>query len=394
MTSNNSAPNYVNLDLVRGLAAVVVLLSHARSYLIMPPVLVEDASLPAKLFYFATGFGHEAVMVFFVLSGFFISRSIVNLTATGRFTWRRYLVSRLSRLWVVLIPALLLTAGWDHLGIALGGGDFYAGRIHEYYNSIPGGGSGGVDLSAANFLHNALFLVEVTTPAVYGTNGPLWSLTYEFWYYILFPLGLLLVLGGSSALTRLLYATLLLALVWYLPGGLLKLGVVWLFGYAVLMLWRRPAVQRLAARRWYAVVSLAGFALSMGISRVGLIADQLHADLLIGLCFALFMPAMIAHAPTAHWFERLSTGLSTISYSLYLTHFPLLAFVATIGLDNRQLPVDATGLTVFIGMLSVCMLYAMLVYWLFERNTAQVADRLHRVLQNPHSQASPAAQTR
>ena len=56
-------------------------------------------------------------------------------------------------------------------------------------------------------LGNAAFLQEIVVPT-YGSNAPLWSLSYEFWYYFLYPvliafafcrsLGRLAVLGAVA----------------------------------------------------------------------------------------------------------------------------------------------------------------------------------------------------
>lgn len=51
--------------------------------------------------------GHEAVMVFFVLSGFFIGTSVLESFRERRWSWRAYLINRLTRLQLVLVPASL-----------------------------------------------------------------------------------------------------------------------------------------------------------------------------------------------------------------------------------------------------------------------------------------------
>src|SRR5947208_15340259 len=71
--------------------------------------------------YFAGGLGRQAVVMFFVLSGFFIGWSVIGSIRSGRWSWRGYIVRRLTRLGIVLLPALLLTAFWDVAGIALFG---------------------------------------------------------------------------------------------------------------------------------------------------------------------------------------------------------------------------------------------------------------------------------
>jgi len=69
-----------------------------------------------RLLYLVTGLGHEAVMVFFVLSGFLISLSVFRSLQAGRWNWLAYTLSRLTRLYVVLVPALILCTLWDMCG--------------------------------------------------------------------------------------------------------------------------------------------------------------------------------------------------------------------------------------------------------------------------------------
>src|SRR5262245_58098833 len=52
-----------NLDLVRGLAALLVLAGHVRAYIFQNYSEAEQTSVLLKAFYFVTGLGHEAVII-------------------------------------------------------------------------------------------------------------------------------------------------------------------------------------------------------------------------------------------------------------------------------------------------------------------------------------------
>src|SRR5690606_21246995 len=130
-------------------------------------------------FYLVTALGHQAVMVFFVLSGFFIGGAVASAWENERWSWMSYVLNRVVRLEVVLLPALVLTLFWDQLGIAATGGSGYDGKWHPLLMSGPSTMQP-ADHSPAVFLANAAFLHTIVAP-VYGTNGPLWSLANEFW---------------------------------------------------------------------------------------------------------------------------------------------------------------------------------------------------------------------
>lgn len=66
------------LDFVRGLSSIAVCAGHLRAALFVDFSQLSTPSLAQQVFYFATGLGHQAVMVFFVLSGFFVGGSILK----------------------------------------------------------------------------------------------------------------------------------------------------------------------------------------------------------------------------------------------------------------------------------------------------------------------------
>jgi peptidoglycan/LPS O-acetylase OafA/YrhL len=175
----------VHLDCIRGLAALSVLFYHVRYRFFLDYAEVVDPNVVAKLYYACTSFGHDAVMVFFVLSGFFISSSIRRDVLLNRWSWSRYASNRLIRLYVVLLPALGLTLFWDSLGMRWAGTHaIYSGLAqqwtHDFFNVSE-------RLLPSVFLGNLFFLQTIYVPPL-GSNDPLWSLAYEFWYYLLFPL--------------------------------------------------------------------------------------------------------------------------------------------------------------------------------------------------------------
>jgi len=58
-----------HLDAIQGIAALTVLIAHARHLLLIDWGQVTQRNLLLKLAYTTTVFGHQAVIVFFILSG-------------------------------------------------------------------------------------------------------------------------------------------------------------------------------------------------------------------------------------------------------------------------------------------------------------------------------------
>ncbi len=88
------------LDLVRILAAAVVLYSHANLRALSERILPGES------------LGHSAVVVFFVLSGYVIA----FVTDTRERSGRDYAISRFARIYSVALPALIVTMFADLVG--------------------------------------------------------------------------------------------------------------------------------------------------------------------------------------------------------------------------------------------------------------------------------------
>lgn len=157
--ANVLQPNLsVYLDLLRYFAALMVYLFHAGHF--------SHYRLP----FFGT-YGGLGVAVFFVLSGF-----VIAFSSTGK---RRdivdYFIARFARLWSVALPAILLTLVLDTVGQWLALSAYAPMQPYPAYKWIAASGI------------TALFLNEIWFLDIWlGTNGPFWSLSYEFWYYAIF----------------------------------------------------------------------------------------------------------------------------------------------------------------------------------------------------------------
>ena len=123
------------MDLVRGGAALEVMFGHLRAFVFVDYPQLQNPDALLKAFYYLTGFGHQAVVIFFVLSGYLVGGSVLSARAEG--FWTRYGVQRLSRLWIVLLPCLGATVLWNLIGMHTGGAPFLTGQMQLEVNSGP-----------------------------------------------------------------------------------------------------------------------------------------------------------------------------------------------------------------------------------------------------------------
>ena len=78
--------------------------------------------------------------------------------------------------------------------------------------------------------------------------------------------------------------------------------------------------------------------------------------------------------------KKIATGLSDISYTLYLVHFPLLAFVFFVFFEGQRYAPDATIYLWFLSLLAMVVAYAIALWWCFERNTDRLRKRVESFL--------------
>jgi len=367
----------IHLDMLRGLSAVTVVVGHLRSLVFVDFGDVQNPGLLTKLLYFLTGYGHQAVMVFFVLSGYFVTSHIKRSMETDRWSFKSYLVARWSRLSVALLPALLAGLVLDRLGSSL----FAASGV---YSSAAGFGHVVPPVAQANLglgtiLANVFFLQTIAAPTL-GTNGPLWSLTNEFWYYLLFPL-LTLVLADKRApgWKRAAYAVAAVGIAVLLGPVRFAYFGVWLLG--ALLTWLPSCSPK--AGTWALACSAFAFVASMVLARFGRLHPELLADSLVALSFTGLVYGIMnaeQRSTKGTFYERAAQSLSAVSYTLYLVHMPLLVFLCAGAFHGvRQAP-GLGGLVASVGLLGAVALYTGLMWYVAERRNADFRSFVERVV--------------
>jgi peptidoglycan/LPS O-acetylase OafA/YrhL len=370
----------VHLDFCRGVAALAVMVSHLRSLFFVDHSVVQNGNPLVNLIYAATGFAHQSVIIFFVLSGLLISKSVLYPVRDGNWSWKTYLINRGVRLYVVLIPGMLLCAFWDHLGLGLTGAQaFYAHAVPDLgdWRAMEG-------MSFATFLGNLAFLQSIFFQS-FGSNSPLWSLSYEFWYYMLFPLLILTLARTSGWRLRICYVAVATLIFMMVGSRIAVYFLMWLAGAFV-------ALPRLAkwreSRRGFGLlgwVSVAAFGGALTISRFDALSR--FGDLHLFVIAFLFVPVLDAIVrikgqvrPSAY--ASLSRLLAGFSYTLYLTHMPLLFFIrAKLASQPRWQP-DGLHLAFGAAIVLAVLTYAYGVFWLTESRTDWVRSYVRNLLKD------------
>lgn len=329
MSSPSVFPNLRSLDALRGLLACYVLFGHARWLLWAGQKAWEQVSHPlwANLLAFAGAslrYAHEAVMVFFVLSGYFIHLRLAQGISGGKpvqLNTPEYARRRVHRLLAPYLFALGLTVACD-----LAGRHFFP----TLYLARTGDAFLDGNFLRKDFSWAAVLPAGLVLPGAmgkdFGSNGPLWSLAYEVVYYALYPLWLLarrvspwLAYGMVPALC--LGLALAPGPVW--PRAVAAHYPLWLAGAALAEWMTRGG--SLAWTRSLAVLLAGG----------GFVAYQLAAHPLariwLALLYGVGLVWLFALAPPP-WARtaghRVLEFLGLRGYTIYICHFPLLALMS------------------------------------------------------------------
>jgi peptidoglycan/LPS O-acetylase OafA/YrhL len=368
--SSPQASASVHLDALRGIAAFSVLLAHWRIAFFVDSSQIAKAGLIPSIADWYASVGFQWVMVFFVLSGYLVGGSVLRSIEEGRWSWGDYLLARLTRLYVVLFPALILGAAFDWIGMNAPGTDsLYSagGGVGELILNVR------LTLTLPVFLENAAFLEGIRLPGsaghmafILGSNISLWSLVYEFWYYIAFPIAVMAFSSKRSWRVRLTCGLALLLWVWFVGERIALFSMPWLIGVLIHYLPRIPDF-RPWARRAAMTAAAAAMLVVLPISRIRHIWAM---EFLVAESAAVLVWVIVncGSTPMPAWYNRLARRAAKSSYTLYLVHLPFLIFVKAIFHVTLFQPKWRSVLPT-LAVLAATLVYGQIVYELFEKHT-------------------------
>lgn len=325
----------IYLDFLRFLAAMAVFVGHAKGYVMpeIPRIIGSHAD--------------EGVAVFFVLSGFVICY-VVDVKERD---WRKYAFSRFVRMFSVVPIALAITYAVDNIG------------LHHYREGYEN-----ISWFDQNYLSPLLRSISFTNEvwalsSTFGTNHAYWSLGFEVQYYIAFAIISFLPLRWSF----------LFFLLWVSLVGPLIVLYASLWGMGVVLYFAIKADVSHDRKITWAILCfscVAYFALKLGFRdyKIGIpnwgTPPELLGSFLYNISLGVIVSANIYAAKglnifsSSHRFDfgRAIRWAAGGSFTLYLLHEPLLAFLQQYRFDNPEnqfwMPIA------LIGVFFICYLVA------------------------------------
>ncbi|EMP9723410.1 acyltransferase [Enterobacter cloacae] len=303
LTANQS----VSLDTLRGLAAVIVVICHCAQLFI-------NQHLPEYYRFFAV-LAQSCVMIFFVLSGFLITKSITgNIARNGVLDLKDYAVKRFARIYPPLVFSFIIVAVLTILSHQLfisadGSLSTANGWVNKY----------GFNVDILSYVPSALMSNGFIGDMSPKSNSPLWSLSIEVWYYVIAGV----ILSGRK---ELIIAGLAIGYIGISNNPpFFYYSIVWVVG-AILCLMHDGVI------KYSKLVTTAALLISAAYAfyRLAVIYNDFNNSnlMLANVSIGLFMAAALQKSVIERD-SRLSIfpSMASFSYTLYIIHFPILLFI-------------------------------------------------------------------
>jgi peptidoglycan/LPS O-acetylase OafA/YrhL len=350
------------LDMSRWAAAVIVFISHLRNPLFISygSINPEEINIAIQIWYFATGWAGEAVIIFFVLSGLLVGASGYEKINAKKFSISNYFIDRFSRIYVALIPALILTYMLDYFGSTffsdVGFWNHSHPMINEKIESVPFD----TKLTFGNFAAN-FFMLQHFFFDTLGSNSPLWTISAEFWFYMIFATFAILKLEQRKSVTALLILFSLSFLYFF------GLDFIILIGYWLVGVFAGAIKVPNIIKPFYAFLIVLS---SLVFSRFFLNSSSASLEIIVtnyivAISFGLLILSMRGKEINFFIkFASINKFLASFSFSLYLIHFPLMLFMLAILSDLQYFseisfgysPTNLMGLALyFLLIIFVCL---------------------------------------
>lgn len=346
------------LNLIRALAAFIVVINHLRGHFF---VAYNDLGIESKhvfnyIMFFATRMGHEAVIIFFVLSGFLVGGDLLFSFLNGEVDYRKYIISRFARIWVVLIPALLIGGIFDYFTLG------FRNILLEQSN-----------LNAITFWGNVFFLQTIKV-SVFGINSPLWSLANEFWYYV-FSLLIIFILDFfyKKNIYIKIFFIIILGFVFYsLSPSIFFYFPIWMLGVAARYI-------QINSRIYVFYISLLVFVFSFCASSI---FENVYSDYFLSFVFFIFLTlAKRVEFNVKDSLTKTVKLFSDFSFSVYAIHYPIEFFTFEILKKYFNIPIrlvnaNLANWMLFILLLGIIYVISYLFYLIFERHYHKIRNSL------------------
>lgn len=342
------------IDWLRFLAAFSVVFCHIRGGHFVEYGMLDPGSknIVTFLFFAASRLGHEAVVLFFALSGMLVGGKLIERAVSGNLNLSSYFIDRFFRIYVPYFPILLISG-------------LVASKSFDTQNFF-------VNLAGLQGVYGGVFV----------WNNSLWSLSYEIWFYILAGAAASFLLPKTPNFKSIGFLIIFILSI----SIYLKLDSVYFFCFLVssfLNLLRFSYLHRyfllicsLVVCFLLCVISQASSeskSIELGFLK-NIFPDRNTLTIIMCASFCVFIKAVSMFAPKLYFsqvVEKIGVIAASFSYTLYLGHLPAIYFLTSIGVFSSEKlnVVDFYSVIVMCCKILSVFTISYILYYLFERNT-------------------------
>jgi len=222
-------------------------------------------------------------------------------------------------------------------------------------------------------------LVSPATP-------PLWSLSYEVWFYIFMGAAAYFF---TTSRKKGSYFSILALLVCMLVFTVLKFHYLGIWLLAALI-YHVPVQRSRPLLLTYAGLSIVAIGLLQISSEsktavsidTSLFVSRPVVEVIFSFCIGLFLHQLVLFAPKNSFEEKIDrwgTSLAKFSYTLYLVHFPFFILLLS-RFIKKQAQVDFYSITLYVFCLLACCILSYMVYLAAEKHTNVVKRWLQPII--------------
>lgn len=357
MNKNVQSSHFFWLDSIRFIAAFMVLLSHTRNdyfceYSCLPE---EQQNIYSFAFYVIGRMGHEAVIVFFVLSGFLVGGRTIERIKNNTFSFRQYAINRFSRIY----PPLTISIIFFYITCLFVPTETWSWKVA---------------------IGNLFNLQGIVCDSLVN---PFWSLSYEWWFYIVLALIGYSFMSSVNSKKLLGFCFTCVAVSVFVVGEMLIVYlVIWFLGAIAYLI--RPS----KPNKKILWISILGIILGVGLYQM---SKDTHAfsipfslngmliELYLSLMTCLLIQQVILVKPISTFsvcIEKVLGYMGNFSYTLYLAHRIICMWIFYFVFEKFQGHFSLWNILIYFGIVSTCLIGCWFLYFISEKHTTLIKRAL------------------
>lgn len=359
---NPNKTHFYWLDALRFVAAFVVLFSHTRNdfFLAYGDLPTSQQGAVPFIFYTLGRLGHEAVVVFFVLSGFLVGGRGFERIKDGTMNVKSYAIDRFARIYPPLFVSIL----------------FYFITCQFVKTETWNWG-----IAAGNFLNLQGIACE-------SLVTPFWSLSYEWWFYIVFGALAISLLSKNSVIRLLGFVIACSSSIVFLVGDMhVHYLVIWFMGALAYI--TKPNKKN----KVLFITSILGIVLFVGLYQISketrsvsipiVVSNPAIIEMLLTICMCIFIQQIILfepHSAISKCIEKSLGYMGNFSYTLYLSHRIVLMWIFYYIFKLHNGDMTTISLLEYSLVVAFCLIICWLLSLVSERYTPQIKKHMKNII--------------